>query len=154
MARRRSYKAPPSEQARAGDRKFAAMWSSLVTSPAFHDLSDHQARLYLCCVLETRGRASDDPDGGELYFYMNRHLYVEHYGIYGKGNEGGFRRDMAALIEHGFVDCARNGHATHNKSLYRLSSRWQLWGEKGFSMPESFMTEHMLNERAKKLESW
>jgi len=152
--RKRAARTPPPELALAGDHRFVQVWSSFVTSAAYRDLTDKQARLLFYCYFETHGRAMNDSENGDpLLFYMNRGLYVTYYGLYSKGNESGFRRDMTALIEHGFVDCRARGYEMKDKNLYRLSSRWRLWGEAGFVMPADCMTVHMLNDRHKRMET-
>ena len=131
--------------------KFVQLYMSRLLSPACRDLTDKQLRLLLCCELEAHGAASkaNNPDDGSApydasLFYMNRRLYVDRYGLYGKNDRRGFQRDMAALIEHGFVDCVKSGYAEKVKNLYRLSQRWRQWGTESFKMPESAKTTHML----------
>ena len=53
---------------------------------------------------------------------------------------------MAALIEHGLIDCVQSGYSTRSKSLYRFSTRWQLYGTDRFTVPVSVMTTSMLRE--------
>ena len=131
--------------------KFVQVYLSRLLSPACMALTDKQFRLLVCCEMEAFGAASkaNDPGGGsEQYdgalFYMNRKLYVERYSLYGKNDRRGFQRDMAALIEHGFVDCVKSGYAAKVKNLYRLSQRWRQWETESFKIPESAKTTHML----------
>jgi hypothetical protein len=53
---------------------------------------------------------------------------------------------MAALIEHGLIDCVISGYSTRTKSLYKFSTRWQLWGTENFTVPTSVMTTSMLRK--------
>ena len=48
------------------------------------------------------------------------------------------------------LDCIQSGYTTRTKSLYRFSTRWQLWGTKDFTVPTSVMTTSMLRELNKK----
>lgn len=124
----------------------ANLYASMLTSPAWMDLSAQQKTLYVYCKLQLYGerrKPTDDP----TTFTMNRGKWCETYRLYKPGNERAFYRDMASLIEHGFVVCVESGACTRTKSIYRLSSMWQQWGTAAFEVSVSDMTLSMVRKR-------
>ena len=102
---------------------------------------------------ELYGKNRHDLDGfpayvreDPAYFTFNKAKWQKDglYGLY--SNSGQFYRDIKALIEHGFIDCVQSGYSTRTKSLYKFSTRWQLWGTENFTVPTSVMTTSMLRE--------
>lgn len=124
------------------------IYMSMLTSPAFRDLSAQQVKLYLFCKAQYYGekrKPNDDP----LCFTMNKSKWSGLYGLYDANNGYGFRRDMETLIEHGFVVCIECGALTRTKSIYRFSSEWQRWNMEGFVLQPSQMTLSMCRKRSK-----
>ena len=108
------------------------------------------------CKSEYYGKNRHDLDGfpdhvrgDPAYFTFNRAKWHKDglYGLY--SNSGQFYRDMAALIEHGLVDCVQSGFSTRSKSLYKLSDRWKLWGTDNYCVPASVMTLSMRRKMIK-----
>ena len=146
---RKQAREPYQRRANSSSR-FVRLFHDMLDSVAFHELTAKQKELYVYCLREAHGKATaDDPNHDETLFYMNRAQAVDVHGLYSKKDFRGLRRDMAALVSHGFVDVVRNGYATREKTLYRLSGRWNNWGSEAFSMPESVKSTHMLIEQLK-----
>ena len=151
MPRRRKSKHTfePYEKSPNGANAFVRLCFEMLDSPAFHDLTASQKALYLYCLRESHGSATrDDANHDVALFYMNHALRTKVHGLYSAGDTRGFDRDMAALIEHGFVDCVKSGYKSRDKNIYRLSSRWLHWNTKAFSLPNNVMTTNMLRKRA------
>jgi len=141
-------------QRRAGGKTgFAQLYYDLLDSDAFHDLTARQKMLYVYSVRESHGRAAAENGADERLFYMNKALRSERHHLYATSDKRGFERDMAALIEHGLVDCVISGYKNRERNLYRLSARWHNWGSPSFSMPDDVLTTHMRLQRAKDTES-
>lgn len=124
------------------------IYMSMLTSPAFRDLSAQQVTLYLYCKAQYYGEKKK-PNNDSLCFTMNKSKWSGLYGLYDGNNGRGFRRDMEALIEHGFITCVECGAVTRTKSIYRFSSEWQRWGTGAFVLLPSDMTLAMNRKRAK-----
>jgi hypothetical protein len=157
MGRKKKYVPKGFESTgRSGDTS-ANIYRSMMLHPACRDLTPNQFRLYVYCKSELYGKSRHDLDGFPEHvradmtcFTFNKAKWHKDglYGLY--SNYGQFYRDMAALIEHGFVDCVQSGFSTRTKSLYKLSNRWQLWGTENFTVPPSVMTTPMLREYRRK----
>lgn len=135
----------------------ASIFRSMLLHQVCRDLTASQFRLYVYCKSELYGKNRHDLDGfpayvrdDPAYFTFNKAKWQKDglYGLY--SNSGQFYKDMAALIEHGFIDCVQSGYSTRTKSLYKFSTRWQLWGTENFTVPTSVMTTSMLRELNKK----
>ena len=121
---------------------------SMITSDAWKDLTGLQQRLYVYCKIQAYAeQPKPDPDD-PLCFTMSKGKRLA-YGLYDKGNDAGFVRDMASLVGHGFVVCRTSGQATRTKTIYRFSHKWQYYGEPEFKILPDEMTDTMLNERKK-----
>jgi len=116
----------------------ANIYESMLLSHAWKELTSSQKALYLTCKsqyysLKRKPVVSEDNEhGSEKCFYMNRFLWCERYGLYKKNNQHGFQRDMAALINKGFIICVWRGLSNKSKSVYKLSARWQKYGQNDF----------------------
>lgn len=135
----------------------ANIFRSMMLHPVCKDLTASQFRLYVYCKSEFYGKNRHDLDGfpayvreNPAYFTFNKAKWHKDglYGLYSNSRQ--FYKDMAALIEHGLVDCVQSGFSTRTKSLYKLSNRWQLWGTENFTVPTRVMTTSMLREFNKK----
>lgn len=123
----------------------ANLYASMLTSPAWLDLTAQQKTLYTYCKLQLYGekrKPTDDP----ATFTMNQAKWSGKYKLYQTNNFKGFSRDMIALIEHGFVVCVESGAYTRTRSIYRLSSMWQKWGTEAFAISPSDMTLSMVRK--------
>ena len=138
MSRRKRFIPKDIESAKGVGDTSANIYRSMLLHPACKDLTASQFRLYVYCKSELR----EDP----AYFTFNKAKWQKDglYGLY--SNSGQFYRDIKALIEHGFIDCVQSGYSTRTKSLYKFSTRWQLWGTENFTVPTSVMTTSMLRE--------
>lgn len=157
MGKRKRFVPKDIESAKGVGDTSANIYRSMLLHPACKDLTASQFRLYVYCKSELYGKNRHDLDGfpayvrdDPAYFTFNKAKWQKDglYGLY--SNSGQFYRDMAALIEHGLIDCIQSGYTTRTKSLYRFSTRWQLWGTKDFTVPTSVMTTSMLRELNKK----
>ena len=65
-------------------------------------------------------------------FYFPRQYAFERYGSC-KSNPTSFKKDIDALVSHGFVDIIRkggrpgNGSCKRESAVYRFSARWMEW---------------------------
>jgi hypothetical protein len=113
----------------------ANIYMSMLLSKAWRDLSPQQQRLYLYCKAQYYAEKRK-PLGDSLCFTMNQSKWSSLYGLYERSNARGFYRDMAALMDHGFVECLVSGRATRTKNIYRFSSAWTAFGTEDFQLPE------------------
>ena len=146
MGKRKRFVPKDIESAKGVGDTSANIYRSMLLHPACKDLTS-----------EFYGKNRHDLDGfpayvreNPAYFTFNKAKWHKDglYGLYSNSRQ--FYKDMAALIEHGLVDCVQSGYSTRTKSLYKLSNRWQLWGTENFTVPTSVMTTSMLREFNKK----
>lgn len=112
---------------------------SLLTSPAFKDLSARQRMLYVCAKSEfygARSRPKNDFTDNEEFkkdgagmFYLNHRLVTDVYGLYPKTNRRDFYKDIEALIDHGFIQLVSSGRVNKQRSIYQYSAAWKTWGK-------------------------
>lgn len=152
MSRRKTaYQKKAFESTGASNDTSANLYMSMLLSDAWRALTAQQQRLYLYCKSQYYAE-KQKPNGDPLCFTMNQSKWCGLYGLYEKSNAKGFYRDMAALIENGFVTCVECGAATRTKSIYRFSSMWQKYGTESFTVSTSEMTLSMRRkEQNKKL---
>lgn len=143
MSRRKTaYQKKPFESTGASNDTSSNIYTSMLLSDAWRSLTAQQQRLYLYCKAQYYAE-KQKPNGDQLCFTMNQSKWCSLYGLYEKSNAKGFYRDMAALIENGFVTCAECGAATRTKSIYRFSSMWQQYGTPDFEVSPAEMTLSM-----------
>ena len=143
MSRRKTpYQKRPFESIGTSNDTSANLYMSMLLSDAWRALTAQQQRLYLYCKAQYYAE-KQKPNGDPLCFTMNQSKWCGLYGLYEKTNAKGFYRDMAALIEAGFVTCTECGAATRTKSIYRFSSMWQKYGTPAFEIAPSDMTLSM-----------
>lgn len=146
---KKKYQAHPFESAggyrsrnsdKLKDDVSANLYESMLRSQAYMDLTDKQKVLYSYCKLQFFGKRKPQRDfpeveqfKGEDRFYMNVSLAIEEYGLYPKGSSSNFYRDMAALIEHGFIDRVSSGQSHRQKTVYAYSDRWKKWNPEAAS---------------------
>lgn len=135
--RKRQYQKKPFESTGVSSDTSANIYMSMLTSEAFMSLTASQRVLYLYCKAQHYGEKKKDSDD---QFTMNRFKWQEKYGLYKKGNEKGFYRDMNRLIEVGLIDCVFCGADSRTKSVYRFSERWQKYGTDEYVVPETVKT--------------
>lgn len=138
----------------------ANIYMSMLLSPAWKELTAQQKTLYLYCKAQFYGEKrrgefvkvwpslKDQPL--DMLFTMNKSKWCSLYGLYSDNNQGGFIRDMTALIEKGFVSCAACGAEGRKKTVYQYSSMWQKYGTDGFEVLPNDKTTAMLGCRKKK----
>ena len=143
-----TYQKKPFESNGDGSDTSANLYMSMLTSKAFQDLTAQQARLYLFCKAQYYAEKKK-PNNDQLCFTMNKSKWSGLYKLYDENNGRGFRRDMEALIEHGFIVCVECGAFTRTKSIYRFSSEWQRWGTEAFTLSPAEMTLSMNRKRVK-----
>lgn len=105
----------------------ANIYSSMILSKVWQDLSAKQQTLYLHCKLQyygQSGRRAVDPNDNTK-FYFNRALWCDTYKLYSRGNQNGFYKDMNILIEYGFINKIESGRVTRTKSIYQYSNKWR-----------------------------
>lgn len=148
--RKQAYQKKPFESSGASSDTSANIYDSMLTSPAWIDLTARQKALYVTCKSQYYAeRKVLDIDGKTLpqeYFTMNRAKWQERYRLYGKGSENSFYRDMDSLILHGFIDCYFCGAVARQKSIYRFSSRWINYGNSDFIVPNEVKSISLRNK--------
>lgn len=113
---------------------------SMLTSPAFKDLTAKQRMLYIYAKTQfygARSRPKDDykdieeyqKDGGRKYFYLNHKMITEVFALYPKSNTRDLYTDIQVLIEHGFIEQVSNGRINQKRSIYTYSTKWKEWGK-------------------------
>lgn len=151
----RNFESDPSLIGRNYDTS-ANVYHSMLLSPAWKDLTSKQRDLYYVCkdqMYAQKHRPKEDEENGisKTAFYMNRYIWGEQYELYSLGsNEAAFYRDMAALIEHGFIRCVASGRSRKTKSIYDYSDRWRFFGTDSFSIPDRDKTPTMVKKATEK----
>lgn len=151
MSKRKTpYQKKPFESRGTSGDTSANLYVSMLLSDAWRSLTAQQQRLYLYCKAQYYAE-KQKPIGDPLCFTMNQSKWCALYELYEKSNAKGFYRDMAALIEAGFVSCVECGAITRTKSIYRFSAKWQKFGTPEFEVTPAEKTLAMQRkERAKK----
>ena len=90
---------------------------AVLMSESWKKLTKNAQVLYLYCVFESLF-------DNDKRFTMNKEKWQHFYEIYPSDN-GQFYKDMALLVERGFVDIVQSGCISRTKSIYRLSDRWK-----------------------------
>ena len=121
----------------------ANIYESMLLSAAWFDLKASAQVLYLACKSQYYSEKHKPISDDKLCFTMNQGKWADKYKLYRKENAKAFYRDMASLIEHGFIDCVESGANTRTKSIYRFSDRWHSFGTKDFSVPPTVITSGM-----------
>ncbi len=156
MPRKQPYIPKPFESSKGHGDTSANIYSSMQKHPAWKDLSPTQKVLYGACKNEYYGKSRHDLDSFEEEYRIDQSVFTFNRSKWLKGidgsyelysNQNSFYKDMDSLILHGFIDCVICGRSTRTKSLYRFSSRWQLWGTNRFTLPASVMTDSLLRKR-------
>ena len=138
MAKKPKYAKKPFESTGANSDTSANIYTSMLISPAWQDLSASAQRLYVVCKAQyyaEKSKPNDDP----LCFTMSQAKWSGLYKLYKKSNAKGFYRDMSELISHGFVSCVESGACTRTKSIYRFSSMWQKYQTPAFTISPAEM---------------
>ena len=144
-SRKKPYQKKPFESNGISSDVSANIYESMIKSNAFRDLTKEQQMLYVICKLQLYAEKKK-PIPGEPSFTMSRCKALA-YGSYTESNRKGLPRDIAALVDHGLIDCVCDGSNTRSKNIYRLSDRWQMWGKEGYKTPIKFMTRKMRNSQ-------
>lgn len=115
---------------------------SMLIHPAFKDLTARQRMLYVYAKTQFYGARSrpkkDFPDiaefaeyDGRKYFYLNHFLMSDVFGMYPKSNHRDLYKDIAALVEHGFIEWYTEpktiDKGNHMRTIYRYSDAWKQW---------------------------
>ena len=153
--RRKAYEKKPFESTGISTDTSANIYMSMLTSPAWRELTAKQQILYLYCKAQyyaekRKPPTEDHPTGSEKFFTMNKSKWCGLYGLYAGSNQKAFYRDVEALIEKGFLACVRSGKTTRTKSVYAYSSKWRDYGSETFEIEPREMTPSMLVKRQNK----
>ena len=127
----------------------ANIYFSMLTSPAWLDLTSNQKNLYLICKMQLYAE-KHKPDGDRSLFTLNQAKWAFTvdkntgertgvYQLYNKSNAASFYADMQSLIRHGFVRVKEHGGNGHFKTIYQFSDKWQRYGKPDFNIPLSDM---------------
>ena len=162
MAKKRIYQKKSFES--AGDKSdvSANLYSSMLQSRAWLDLSPKQQVLYLFCkwqyykMKEPQKKALFDaytdltpPPNVQEFFSLSAGSITKDYPLY--TNLSSFYRDRDALISHGFIRVIADGRFLRQKSIYRYSDKWKKWGTEDFKIePKEMSTTLLRSYRSKK----
>ena len=131
MSRRKRFIPKDIESAKGVGDTSANIYRSMLLHPACKDLTASQFRLYVYCKSELYGKNRHDLDGFPAY--------VREDPAYFTFNKAKWQKD-------GLYGLYSNSGQFYRKSLYKFSTRWQLWGTENFTVPTSVMTTSMLRE--------
>lgn len=121
-ARKKKY-VPKRYEAKATSKDVSAnIYSSMMQSQAWRNLTPNAIRLYLYMKLQLYGQKSIS-GYGEEYFYFNKAMWRDTYPIY--TNQAQFYKDRDLLVKNGFIEIVEHGQNTRTKAIYKLSDRWQ-----------------------------
>ncbi len=95
--------------------KYVALCFTLLTSPAWFQLSNGARNLYTFMRLQY--------DGINDSFNFNRAIYTKVYPLYSNRNQ--FYKDRDQLVEVGFIEIVEHGKNTRTKAIYKFSDKWQ-----------------------------
>lgn len=113
------------------DESYAALYESMLQSPAFKGLKPREKVLYLYCKAQQFGKhkpsqdCSDFPEDSS--FYMNWGKALD-YGLYPASSSRNFYRDMKTLESKGFIKLLKSGQAHKEKNVYQFIDEWKKWG--------------------------
>lgn len=127
----------------------ANIYESMLLSEAWKDLTANQKTLYLYCKAQYYGE-KNIYESNKYSFTMSKNKWLNKYGIYNKGNEKAFYRDMEGLINHGFIACIICGALARRKNIYIFNDKWQKWGTAQFNITNDEMTKGMLDKKFNK----
>ena len=150
MAKKRPYEKKAFESTGEPADVSANLYLSMLTSPAWRELTARQQILYLYCKAQYYAEKKKPVKDNPLSFSMNQAKWREQYGLYKVNDEKSFYRDMSELILKGFVSCLMSGANTRQKSIYAFSIKWQKYGTPDFEILPSEMTAAMLKKFIKK----
>ena len=136
MSRKKSYSPPHYAAICAAQNRYAPVYESQITAPAFCALSKNSRLLYLMMRLELFAHSGKRPQDvypeipefqHEEVFFFPFSVAVNKYRLYTGGNKKQFYADLHALEKHGFIDVIANGKPNKKKSVYRFSQAWKDW---------------------------
>ena len=140
--RKTNYKKKTFESTGISSDTSANIYDSMMLSDGWKDLTPSQKTLYLTCKAQYYAEKVKPLDN-DTCFTMPQFKWSEVYGLYAKTNGAAFYRDMAALIEHGFIRCYQGGKASRTKTVYQFSDKWRLYGTPAFHIDMNERTEGM-----------
>lgn len=121
---------------------YASIYSSMIDSPAWNDLTKNQQLLYVYCKLQYYGEKKK-PNNNERCFTMNQFKWSDKYGLYAKGSATTFYKDIEQLILHGFIKCVEPGATSRTKNIYQYWDMWQKYETDDFRVTPDCMTVGM-----------
>lgn len=144
MARKKAFRFEP-WQTKAAQEPFILIPMSLLKSPAWKALNKREQALYMLAFFQRypaikesmkkepnpdispAARWPDYPKIGPDCFYLNFAIAVNN-GNYKKYDRAAFYQHRKALVDKGFLDLVVDAGKMHReKSVFRMSSRWQDW---------------------------
>ena len=163
MPKKRKYQKKSFESAGHPSDVSANLYSSMLESPAWMDLSPKQQVLYLFCkwqyyrMKEVQKKALflaypdlTPPANVQEYFSLSTGAVTKDYPLY--TNLSSFYRDRDALITHGFIRVIADGSNVRQKNIYRYSDKWQKWGTDSFHIEPKEMSHKLLTSTRNKRE--
>lgn len=102
----------------------ANLYHSMLISETFKNLTNRQKVTYLYMKdLYYYVPSAKHPNGDNMYFYFNRHIWKDLYGTHTNGER--VRTDIDALIKNGFIEEVENNKNLRQKNVYKYSDKWQ-----------------------------
>lgn len=145
----RSYEKKAFESLCTSSDTSANIYESMITSPAWLELTATQKVLYLTCKSQYYAE-KQKPNNNGSQFTMNKYKWCNKYKLYTNSNSAGFYRDMTALIEKGFIICVECGAYTRTKNIYQFSDKWRNYSKADFEILPSEMTLSMSRKMRKR----
>lgn len=112
---------------------YTMIFTSMLKSEAFKDLTSKEKVVYVCMKLQTVGTKkprNDYPNIPDLQYeeciYFPLSL-AEEFGLYSRNSRKEFYSTIESLESHGFIKKISSGRNTRQKSIYKLSSDWIRW---------------------------
>ena len=158
MPKKRVYHKKSFESNESPSDTSANIYMSMLTSPAFLDLTPRQQMLYVYAKSRLYGQKTADkkalfkqfddlsePAYIDPFFSLSNHEVTEELKIYSKSNLMSFYRDLEQLILHGFIKCVacRSSERSKKRTIYTYSDKWQIWGTDDFKIERKEMTRAM-----------
>lgn len=119
-------------ESRKSRGKFVKVADDMMDSVAWKNLKLTQRGLYYEFKRKFTKRSNGDTNQNDISMPKS-----EAERLYGDLRT--FRKDIDALIAHGFLKSVRSGYTTREVSIYGFSERWKDYGTPGFSIPKDEM---------------
>lgn len=110
---------------------FARLYSSMLFSKIFMNMTERQKLLYLYIKSGFYGSRKPSKDYRENELFQGEEFIyfpwaeAQKTGLYKASMSGNFYRDLRVLIDNGFIERIASGKLAHKKTVYKFSSEWR-----------------------------